>query len=1206
MMWNVDSSPVNHQHLSDHHPSIPHPTHQQSPPSMLPGPTSQSIIPEPSSSTTSNPPRPHPPPSIPQQSSHPYGIHHPTIIRSLIRRFSPPFKPFESLERETDEESVASLDSPIIIPSMLTTDLPSNQFLNPSNADVIMLSASQPHPLVMMASASKPKRSESMFGPLGGELTEASSPGDEVLKQFTLNSDAEMQDSSSLKRPRRRADRSTRQDDLNPFTHHHPPASRPSHPSNPSTHPVASAPTSDPFRHSARSSNLRESNPHHALPSPSDVDEDLEITVGPKPKHPSTNGTLTAGRAATARRALFNGHLHGLPLDREQPSEPVPSSSNNKITSPRLYSTRRHSPHTLASPTRLPGSGSSANGDDHDEPTTLDPHGNHADLEPVKKSRTKSTPSSSRPKRPKPPPSPTAPSVQPDTPPPCNSSSKNDAKRRTATLLPATQPDEFGQYESSTCHQCRVKTTRPKMICDQSQDPNCVVRVCHTCLMVRTVYDDMPDLRPPIFQFVPGGTMLCVKCRDICPCASCRRRRGEKEQCRRGMGSGLKGFYGMSTEEREQAFSRKKEKQEAARLKKESRAQSEKKTPSTYRRELTTTRGNYDDDEHERLQHWAPLPVFPPLPKRRRKKRKRLDIMEGVRLDSQASDTDSDSSGSDSDSDTCEDSESDSRSLSSVSSFHSTNRPHVMLETVPFQLPLSSNTRRTVPLLTKRWRSNLSRSLEQDGSKFSNHLYPAADCKSHGDKAPVVWIKSGAMVQARKPPTTEFMQRLAAELKGRSSADSTTAPAVVDPTVSSVLPPNSVPPIEGPASQSHDSVGFNDSVMDLDRTATSKPSSPTESKSPKHGPNSDLCLPSGLSGEARIHSVASNYSETLVPLDENQSKITCSCTIGNLQCSVEALDMPLGPHSEKCQLFTSSHFSKPIPLGEHMVMCPDGLNSTPPPLMVGSLDQGEFADDVGIKSFRTLDATNTPALRSNEDEFVPGSSPVDHQTYLAGLTDEQLSAVLKEGNYVMATRGFLPSTINSDGLPKYDDNHQFASGISPELLSASLPLGLGLECDPITEASPEGEPSSPSGPMLADLSEEDQEARVIEAANWAAVWGATDGAGGFVVTKLAGDGYQAQVEEGQAVETDERPPGFAKVPPTDVNLGHHPNGIDPAGVIVNGQQVDNHHYDPSSPDGSHWVLHHHPSGADRELFLRAMKSRVGDEWLTDVMPLDSC
>ncbi|EFP75662.2 uncharacterized protein PGTG_00993 [Puccinia graminis f. sp. tritici CRL 75-36-700-3] len=136
---------------------------------------------------------------------------------------------------------------------------------------------------------------------------------------------------------------------------------------------------------------------------------------------------------------------------------------------------------------------------------------------------------------------------------------------------PATEPDETGQYESYTCHQCRVKTTRPKMICDQSHDPNCFRRVCRNCLLNRAAYNGIPELQPPIFQFVPGGKMLCVKCRGICPCADCRRKRGEKEENRRGLNLN-NGFYGLTPEDKEKALMKNKRNREKAVLKKASRA----------------------------------------------------------------------------------------------------------------------------------------------------------------------------------------------------------------------------------------------------------------------------------------------------------------------------------------------------------------------------------------------------------------------------------------------------------------------------------------------------------------------------------------------------------------------------------------------------------------------------------------------------------
>jgi hypothetical protein len=61
--------------------------------------------------------------------------------------------------------------------------------------------------------------------------------------------------------------------------------------------------------------------------------------------------------------------------------------------------------------------------------------------------------------------------------------------------------------------------------------------------------------------------MLCVKCRGICPCAHCRRKRGEKEEDRRG----LKGFYGLTPEDKEKALLKKKRNQEKTKMKKASR-----------------------------------------------------------------------------------------------------------------------------------------------------------------------------------------------------------------------------------------------------------------------------------------------------------------------------------------------------------------------------------------------------------------------------------------------------------------------------------------------------------------------------------------------------------------------------------------------------------------------------------------------------------
>ncbi|EGG04951.1 bleomycin hydrolase-like protein [Melampsora larici-populina 98AG31] len=147
---------------------------------------------------------------------------------------------------------------------------------------------------------------------------------------------------------------------------------------------------------------------------------------------------------------------------------------------------------------------------------------------------------------------------------------------RTPKNIPARESDEFGRYESSCCHQCQVNTTQPKMICDQSQDPNCVVRVCITCLTKSKVYDDHVELRPPIFKFTPGGRMLCVKCRDVCPCASCRRGRSEKDHSSRGSDSSAHDFCVLALEEREEFSSKKQARHEPKRQKQESRPSIEK------------------------------------------------------------------------------------------------------------------------------------------------------------------------------------------------------------------------------------------------------------------------------------------------------------------------------------------------------------------------------------------------------------------------------------------------------------------------------------------------------------------------------------------------------------------------------------------------------------------------------------------------------
>ncbi|PLW36434.1 hypothetical protein PCANC_15188 [Puccinia coronata f. sp. avenae] len=90
-----------------------------------------------------------------------------------------------------------------------------------------------------------------------------------------------------------------------------------------------------------------------------------------------------------------------------------------------------------------------------------------------------------------------------------------------------------------------------------------------------------------------------------------------------------------------------------------------------------------------------------------------------------------------------------------------------------------------------------------------------------------------------------------------------------------------------------------------------------------------------------------------------------------------------------------------------------------------------------------------------------------------------------------------------------------------------------------------------------------------------------------MVTKATAD---KRVQELEAMQQDS--PGSPSAPAYH-HHHHHPIPPHPASIP---QAV------PIAPHT--WVPH--AAGSDKELFLRAMKSSVGDKWLTDVMPLDGC
>ncbi|KAG0141750.1 hypothetical protein CROQUDRAFT_673946 [Cronartium quercuum f. sp. fusiforme G11] len=768
--------------------------------------------------------------------------------------------------------------------------------------------------------------------------------------------------------------------------------------------------------------------------------------------------------------------------------------------------------------------------DERPHPTHTDQVHEESDDEPPKKK--------SRPKRPQPPPVSTgsSPSGEPDehgspnsNPSPATGASNKQVVYRIPTIIPASVPDAMGQYESSTCHQCRIKTTRPKMICDQSQDPNCVVRVCVTCLMVREVYDDHPELRPPKFEFVPGGRMLCVKCRNLCPCASCRRRRGEKEQCRRGLGGGTKGFYGLTPEEREQAFIKKKEKQEAIRLKKEARPPTEKKTPVVCRREAAAIRhtGFDDDIEQERLQHWAPLPVFPPLPPARKKKRKRLDNLDPARLDCKTGHSESESSCSDSDSNYDTDSEAMSVSSASSDDFHPRN--NTVLDPAAFKLSLSTHPPRSLSL-SKRWRAN---GTCEDSSTCPEHVLRAVKRKTKS-KAPIVWIKGGAVIQARKPPTKEFMEKLAEEQKVKSTCGSTVAGE------EDLNPSNSEQAVQG---QDHEDIKMTNGTIlghlnlednDLMHTSLQSPSHPINIGTSTTDEAFNSLRPLTVSGDP-------SKSDWLAPSPRGSNVFVHLSLHAAMQRSHTPQDPPPliqhgNPFSQAASNPTSDHHVASVESSRGLEV---SFNSSLHP------DTGPAPTTNGIDVNSSHSGHPKPI-----HEFGCEPTPLDHQAYLAGLTDEQLTDVLKQGSYEMANQGFLPSPLTgSHSSMKYTNQDGYSTGISPELISASLPV-------PTTSMAEAGE-------MTNELTEEDQQMRLIEAANWAAVWGATDGVGGFSLTQPGSGANQDEMT------TDKNRPS----------------------TTTNTSSL-------SSPTWEH-------EAGDKELFLKAMKSSVGDEWLTDVMPLDN-
>ncbi|EPS66875.1 hypothetical protein M569_07902, partial [Genlisea aurea] len=72
-----------------------------------------------------------------------------------------------------------------------------------------------------------------------------------------------------------------------------------------------------------------------------------------------------------------------------------------------------------------------------------------------------------------------------------------------------------------TCHQCRQKTKAPPASCkNQRINKPCPLLYCEKCLMNRygVRADEVDALKD----------WHCPKCRDMCNCSICMKRRGEK------------------------------------------------------------------------------------------------------------------------------------------------------------------------------------------------------------------------------------------------------------------------------------------------------------------------------------------------------------------------------------------------------------------------------------------------------------------------------------------------------------------------------------------------------------------------------------------------------------------------------------------------------------------------------------------------------
>ncbi|KAJ7975716.1 Zinc-finger domain of monoamine-oxidase A repressor R1 protein [Quillaja saponaria] len=95
------------------------------------------------------------------------------------------------------------------------------------------------------------------------------------------------------------------------------------------------------------------------------------------------------------------------------------------------------------------------------------------------------------------------------------------AKRTNRSEIKVVGNRIYDSVNGKTCHQCRQKTMDFVASCkNQKLDKPCTIKFCHKCLMNR--YGEKADTVDLVNDW------KCPKCRGICNCSFCMKKRGYK------------------------------------------------------------------------------------------------------------------------------------------------------------------------------------------------------------------------------------------------------------------------------------------------------------------------------------------------------------------------------------------------------------------------------------------------------------------------------------------------------------------------------------------------------------------------------------------------------------------------------------------------------------------------------------------------------